>query len=449
MVGFAALSSLCHEISNRKEHKAFSMNRARKCLLGCIDDLALILNKALSLQPPDTTTIMQVVWNLLPMLDLVTGIRGSEDGTLMGLTSTASSLSNADAQGLLNSSLFREILFLYIATATSSSQESEPLPHNSALPTTSACYRPLGRSIVCLMALSPNILAKYAWRVPHFTSLVLSCKDVSSESLDGKEGVVDRLLWNLLGAAASTGNSLSASNPPKVVWKTKSPETFTTNLESCSGQAWIDVTALCEQCVAAMIDLKEIRLFQQRQQLSPSTPEPEAHALCHFKHRHQTTLQNVTFLTQLFQSCQPLAQAFLQTILIQSNKQLDFQAKLWEIQDAISQLPPPSTTTSATTPTGRSPPSSSRKGAEHDNENRSKQEHDDDDVDGDKAKASGRRDAMLWESHEDCVSQLRKAIKVMSSLLLSPGTGNNELAEDSSRINDESKIYQNIASKTD
>jgi hypothetical protein len=177
VVGLGALSALCHVSHHGINSDA--PQRMRQCVLETSEDLAHVMEKLRS----DSSTI-HVMWTLLSLLDRLTNVR--PDGTLW----ESSSLTNEDAQLLLQSGMFRELILL--------------------IKEESAARTQLLRSLQIMCVQSPSLLGKYAWRVPDLAKIVQTNEFA-------QEHVVDGLVWNLLGTSLAGGAvRLGLKNMPVV-----------------------------------------------------------------------------------------------------------------------------------------------------------------------------------------------------------------------------------------
>ena len=176
MVGLGALSALCDATHHGQ---AEAPQRIRQCVLETCEDLAHVMERA-------GYSAVHVTWTLLPLLDRLTNVR--PHGTLW----ESSPLTNADAQLLLQSGMFRELIMLYTGS------ENEETARVQLL-----------RSIQIMCVQSTSLLGKYAWRVPELAKLVQTDEFAQEHAVDG-------LVWNLLGTALAGSVRLQLKNMPVV-----------------------------------------------------------------------------------------------------------------------------------------------------------------------------------------------------------------------------------------
>lgn len=206
-VGLGALSALCH-ISHHGNNPD-APQRIRRCILETSEDLAHVIEK-LRVDSP-----MHITWTLLSLLDRLTNIR--PDGTLW----ESSPLTNEDAQLLLQSGMFRELLLL--------------------IKEESAARTQLLRSLQIMCVQSPSLLGKYSWRVPDLARIVQTYEFTH-------EHVVDGLVWNLLGTSLAGGAvRLQLKNVPVV------------SVEQCRERSMNNFERLCKDAEKAMEAIQSLR----------------------------------------------------------------------------------------------------------------------------------------------------------------------------------------------
>jgi hypothetical protein len=177
IVGLSALSAQCTCTCDSKQ----TAQRLQRSVLDTSEDLTHIVEKS---RRNDESSAVQVMWTLLPLLDRLTNI--TSQGTI--LEASCAPLSTANAQLLLQTGLFRELILLY----TDTSKENE----NDVSRQTARVH--LLRSLQAMCIQSVSLLGKYAWRVPDLARIVQS--DEFAE-----QHVVDGMIWNLLGSTLAGG----------------------------------------------------------------------------------------------------------------------------------------------------------------------------------------------------------------------------------------------------
>jgi hypothetical protein len=161
------------------------------------------------------SSTIHVMWTLLPLLDRLTNVR--PDGSLW----ESSSLTNEDAQHLLQSGMFRELILL--------------------IKEESAARTQLLRSLQIMCVQSPSLLGKYAWRVSDLAKIVQT-------SEFAQEHVVDGLVWNLLGTSFADGAvRLRLKNVPVVT------------VDMCRERIMGSFERLCEDAEKAMHVIESLR----------------------------------------------------------------------------------------------------------------------------------------------------------------------------------------------
>lgn len=232
IIGFSSFSALCTVVgeysSEQKLTKRALYHKIHKVLLDKVDVftdcIEFVRPKANSIQiknkntsigdgladdPTSTASIpswIRVTMSLLPILDFLTGINSRSDFSAVIDAKTTSQqfaqcqpcgLKNADAQSILQSGLFRELLMLYSTTSNASSSEM-----NHSTPTTRTDdddYKKLDsarnvirlkllRAILIMSSQASSTLGKYASRVPDLTQMLYSEKFM-------RHHLVDSILW--------------------------------------------------------------------------------------------------------------------------------------------------------------------------------------------------------------------------------------------------------------
>ena len=140
-------------------------------------------------------TWIRVTLSLLPILDFLTGIRSRSDFTF--ILDDSVGLNKKEAQSILQSGLFRELLLLYSSTETKTTTFTTM---ETTTPTAANVVRhKLLRAILIMSAQSPSILAKYASRVSEFTNILYSDQFVSSRKVKNQNHhqnhIIDGTLW--------------------------------------------------------------------------------------------------------------------------------------------------------------------------------------------------------------------------------------------------------------
>ena len=204
--------------SNSKLVKQALYCKIKQVLLDSLDDLAkcieIIRPKAKLTQQDRTVTSnddpsltssipawVHVVMSLLPILDVLTGINSRSDFTTMVHSSSNTCFNTSEAQLILQSGLFREMLLLYSSTAKISDSNlvgnaSNEIEVESAQ---EVIRVKLLRSILTMSAIASSTLGKYASRVSALTQIIYSETFI-------RKNVIDSILWFALLAHLNVSN---------------------------------------------------------------------------------------------------------------------------------------------------------------------------------------------------------------------------------------------------
>ena len=219
IVGLNALSAVCYATEYTTSDAS---QRIRQCVLETSEDLAHIVEKT---RRQDQAATVQVMWTLLPILDRLTNI--TPDGCIW--ESSSASLGNSNAQLLLQTGLFRELILLYT-----------DCKNNDDASCAAACVQLL-RSIQVMCIQSTSLLGKYAWRVPDLALIVQKLEFAA-------EQVVDGTVWNLLGTGLASG---------PVRMKLKGVPGVTA--DECRVRVLAGFERMCDETENAMVAIEKLR----------------------------------------------------------------------------------------------------------------------------------------------------------------------------------------------
>jgi len=198
-IGLSSLASVCSSPDVMGNTKLKHAVKIRETIMECLDEFVDCIEfvrpkKSDNLQnDPSLPTWVRVSMALSQVMDFVTGVKSRSDccGTD---ESFKDSLSTSDAQQILQSGLFREIILLF--GYTEGSEVENCLKPRTATATV-VVREQLSRLILVLSSKS-QILGKYAARVPELTNILYS--DSFRQA-----SIVDAICWySLLGTIVST-----------------------------------------------------------------------------------------------------------------------------------------------------------------------------------------------------------------------------------------------------
>ena len=212
-VGLVSLSKFTSHAKSLKETR-----KIRKCVLECLEDIGSVIEKS-------KYSDHRITWALLPLLDIISN--RTMDGSILD-PSFHDRLTNADAQCLLNSGFFRELILLYCKSQDDS-------------PANTLARKSLLQSIQLLCLESMTLLGKYAWRVPELS------KAIHSDDFRVLHNF-DSLIWYIMGIQlASAGSTLRMKNAQVVT------------VDSCRKGYQKGWYCLKSQVVTAIDKIRELR----------------------------------------------------------------------------------------------------------------------------------------------------------------------------------------------
>ena len=179
-----------------------------------------------------------------------------------GNSQSGTTLSESDAKELSDSGLFREMLSLYTITRPEKNLEGSPSGGKQSN-AEDVVRSQLLRTIFTLSAQSPELLGRYAVRVPDFANEVHSSTFMENNLVDG-------ILWTSIGSSLLENKDATSSKPrlklranSKLNAKTPQIETKTLAERSI---LWF--VALCMSSKKALEDMKQLVLIAESNDLS-------------------------------------------------------------------------------------------------------------------------------------------------------------------------------------
>ncbi|KAL7568040.1 hypothetical protein ACA910_020761 [Epithemia clementina (nom. ined.)] len=245
-IGLTSLSNLCSNhcewMNSKSEQQQQYLSKLRTCILQMADDLCTILEKSESLQDEDAKKA--IPWTFLPIFQVL--VTQSVNGR-----SPHNPLSNAQAQILLNSGLFRWWLLWWERQPPTTSKPHDN--NNNGIDTTPTPIRTaMEYNVFRLSLIAPTLLGKYAWRFPGYAAAVTTPTTTTTK---GNANRSLRLLWNLVGIKLS--EQQQASGASSIQWKNTSSKGTTKTLQQpnppppttlqCQQNAWLEYSSLCHE----------------------------------------------------------------------------------------------------------------------------------------------------------------------------------------------------------
>ncbi len=264
VIGLSSLSGLCSSSDIAKSPKRRIRITLRSMIMSSLDELldcvefvrpSVVISSSKNLNDgndsdngPTSTHIptwVRVIMALLPILDIITGVKSRADYTSIHDGVDLKPISNAEAQSLLQTGLFRELILLYGQSSHDGGGGGGRLTAASAA--RELVREQLLRSIYVLSAQSP-ILAKYAARVPELTSILYS-------DIFLKTYTFDCILWYALLFQTLSRNNQGPQlqlrmKGAKVVSKTKTPQ----ELKDICMKESMEVLKKCTNAIDDMVN---------------------------------------------------------------------------------------------------------------------------------------------------------------------------------------------------
>jgi len=198
-IGLSSLAGLCScpdlMGNTKKKHIAKIREMIMECLYELVDCVEFVRpkkNDAIHTQPALPTWV-RVSIALSRVIDFLTGVKSRTDCSRTD-EFPGNYLSTSDAQNILQSGLFREIILLFTFTEETEEDNSS----KQATTTAKAVVREQTLRMILVLSSKSQILGKYAARVPELTNILYS--DTFRQG-----GIVDVISWYaLLGGIASS-----------------------------------------------------------------------------------------------------------------------------------------------------------------------------------------------------------------------------------------------------
>lgn len=270
-----------------------------------------------------TNPWIRTVVCIIPMIEYLTNLKARFDfqPVFEGVGSRKSTLSESDAHALSESGLFREMLFIF----TKSNYEDGV--SNLGSPKAKEVVRmQLLRTIFTLSVQSPEVLGRYALRVPDFAAEVHS-----STFLDTH--LVDAVLWLSMGSyllenksgqsyqprlKLRTGSSTNATAPPK--------ETKSLAERSINGFA-----SLCETTSAVLQRLTQT--FQISQGGTLSDEQEMEYAAC------KGALSSVIIFSNCLSTCPSMTRMWVESLNNNDGATAIAREQIVQLKSTLASLP--------------------------------------------------------------------------------------------------------------
>lgn len=184
---------------------------------------------------------------IIPMVEYLANLRARFDFQPLfeGGGSRRATLSDSDAKAISDSGLFREMLSM----CTNTRNENDSL--RTATPSAEDVVRlQLLRTIFMLSTLSPELLGRFAVRVPDFV------KEVHSSAFMGKH-LVDGILWTSIGSSLLENKSDALKPRLKLRTKSKLNAKGPVDTKSLAERSFGGFETMCQSSLEALQRLKQ------------------------------------------------------------------------------------------------------------------------------------------------------------------------------------------------
>ena len=242
-----------------------------------------------------------------------------------GNSQSGTTLSESDAKELSDSGLFREMLSLYTITRPEKNLEGSPSGGKQSN-AEDVVRSQLLRTIFTLSAQSPELLGRYAVRVPDFANEVHSSTFMENNLVDG-------ILWTSIGSSLLENKDATSSKPrlklranSKLNAKTPQIETKTLAERSI---LWF--VALCMSSKKALEDMKQLVLSAESNGLSDD--QKKEYAAC------KDTLDKLKEFSNCLANCPSATTMWLDSLKNKEDAISIARASIEELKSTLATLP--------------------------------------------------------------------------------------------------------------
>ena len=241
-----------------------------------------------------------------------------------GNSQSGTTLSESDAKEISDSGLFREMLSLYTITRT---EKNEGSSSGGEKPNAEDVVRTqLLRTIFTLSAQSPELLGRYAVRVPDFANEVHSSTFMENNLVDG-------ILWTSIGSSLLENKDATSSKPrlklrANTKLNAKTPQIETKTLAERS-ILWF--VALCMSSKKALEDMKQLVLSAESNGLSDD--QKKEYAAC------KDTLDKLKEFSNCLANCPSATTMWLDSLKNKEDAISIARASIEELKSTLATLP--------------------------------------------------------------------------------------------------------------
>lgn len=279
--------------------------------------------------PADESTTVNAPWIrtavcIIPIIEYLTNLQARFDFRPLfeGGGNRNASLSESDAKAISDSGLFREMLSMYTTT-----RNDENCTADRENPNAEDVVRlQLLRTIFTLSAQSPEVLGRYAVRVPDFAKEVHSSTFMEHDLVDG-------ILWTSIGSSLLENKS-DALNKPRLKLRTNSKLKTKGPLIETKSMAERGISGfetMCDSSKKALEDLKQF--VQSAEDHALGDEEKKGYGAC------KVALGNIKRFSNCLSNCPSATTMWLDSLKNKDDATQKAGAKIAELKSALATLP--------------------------------------------------------------------------------------------------------------
>ncbi|KAL9188278.1 hypothetical protein ACHAXT_006656 [Thalassiosira profunda] len=332
-VGLSSLASICSskdmtssaagQMCGTSTWSVCPREEIRKAILSSTHSLARIVEcvrprkegiAAADESAPQNSAWARTAACIIPIIEYLTNLQGRLDFDPLfegGASHINSSLSAADAKAILDTGLFRELLSMFTATSTAGSSSA-----------VSAVRMQLLRTIFSLAVLSPELLGRYAVRVPDLA------KEVHASDFI-EEHLVDGILWTSLGS--SLLESKSDTPKPRLKLRANSKLQTTIETKTLAERSIAGLAAMLDSSKTALESLKQC--MQEAEERALSEEEQTKYQGC------KAALGDVKRFSNCLSNCPSATAMWLDSLINHPDSTQKALTGISELKSILATLP--------------------------------------------------------------------------------------------------------------
>jgi hypothetical protein len=270
------------------------------------------------------TLWIRIVVSIIQILEYLTNLQARFDFQPLfeGGCTRQTTLSKSDAQAVSDSGLFREMLSVY--TATRNEEETSMRGKPSAK---DVVRMQLLRTIFSLSTQSPEVLGKYAVRVPDFVKEIQSSTFMDNNLVDG-------ILWASVGSSILEHDISDATNMPRLKLRVTSKSNSKgspTETKSLADRSIAGFVTMCNLTKKALIDLKQCDLYSEEHNLGDE--QKKKYDEC------KIALDDIKLLSNCFTSCPVVAAMWLGSLRKKEGANTEAKEQVADLKSILGYLP--------------------------------------------------------------------------------------------------------------